>query len=122
MTSKQFIKKSGAKGKAEGGDRAASDSLPDFSAYSRRGEEMPSMSVERAETLASSLVPCDGDDAAAALIELVTAIAYEGNPLQRDMLAIAVVQMAYRATKDFSNAATNFAARAVSAKSAQKRA
>ncbi|HEV2728134.1 MAG TPA: hypothetical protein VGV34_07555 [Solirubrobacterales bacterium] len=74
-----------------------------------RKDSPPRLSVGRARELVRAVLPGDEDDAARALVELLTGIAYEPDALRRDELALAASAEAFTLTGEFSRALDEFA-------------
>lgn len=106
MSSKRRLGRGkGATGKS-GRDAGRADSP-----FRWRGEKdsPPRLSVGRARELVRAILPGDDDGSARALVELVSGIAYEPDPLRRDELALAAAAEAFTLTGEFSRALDEFA-------------
>ena len=69
----------------------------------------PGLTVERARQLVRTVLENGDDEAARALIQLLTSIAYDPDALQRDALALYAAEEAFTLTQAFSHAFDEFA-------------
>jgi hypothetical protein len=82
-----------------------------ISALTWRGESngVPHLSMTRARDLVREILAYDDDAQAAALVELITGIAYELEATDRDSLALMATHESFALTSEFSNRAKSFA-------------
>ncbi len=81
-------------------------------AWRDENNSVPRLTTPRARELVNMVLQIADDEAAAALVELVTGVAYERDVSDRDDLALWVAHEAYSLTGEFSRAAERFATRA----------
>ena len=84
------------------------------SAFTWRDENnsVPRLTGERARSLVNMILQTGDDAAAAALVELVTGVAYERDIADRDDLTLWATHEAYSLTGEFSRAMERFATNA----------
>jgi len=81
------------------------------SALTWRGKSngVPHLSMTRARDLVREILAYDDDAQAAALVELITGIAYELEATDRDSLALRATHESFALTSEFSDRAESFA-------------
>lgn len=76
-----------------------------------RRNRVPRLTKDRACHLVREILNHDDDEGAAALVELVTGIAYEPEAIDRDSLALMATHESFTLTNEFSDLAESFATR-----------